>query len=101
MSITTPEEVRLEILEFLHKMSREDITGWGVDRDMLQRKLGIPEKDMDANILYLAQRNLVQLVQAQNVLWLWARITPFGSEVIQNKKAYEQQFPFLKAGRGK
>ncbi|MCS7119961.1 MAG: hypothetical protein RMJ07_06185 [Nitrososphaerota archaeon] len=97
MSTVTHERVRKEILEYLYKASVEGISDWGVDRDTLQRELGIPEKDMDANMLYLARRNLVQLVEAQNVLWLWAKITSFGAEVIKNKKLYEKQFPFLRS----
>jgi len=101
MSEVTHDEIRLQILEFLYKFEQEEPSSWGVDRSTLQRQLGISERDMDYNVTYLSQRALVRTVQAENVLWYIARLSRYGRDVVENKKLYERQFPFLRPATSK
>ena len=98
MSSVTDNRIRYLILETLYEVAQdEDASPWGFDRSSLERSLNVSEKDMDTNVLYLERKGLVKLTQASNVLWFRAKITSFGVEVFENKKRYEEEFPFVKA----
>jgi len=99
MPSVTSEELCLQILEVLYDLSKEAASTWGVNRDTLLKALQVSEKDMDANVMYLAQRNMVAVTQADRVIWFLATITPFGKDVVENRQLYERRFPFLKAGK--
>jgi len=101
MSEVTHDDIRRQILEFLYKSEQEEPSTWGVDRSTLQRELGISERDMDYNITFLSQRALIRTVQAENVLWYLARLSRYGRDVVENKKLYERQFPFLRPTKPK
>ncbi|RJS74319.1 hypothetical protein CW712_06765 [Candidatus Bathyarchaeota archaeon] len=97
MSSITDDEVRWRILEILAEESRKKPSVWGVHRSTIQESLGIPEKNMDYNMVYLAQNGLVKLVQVQSSVWLWAKLTLLGMDVLENRSFYEERFPFVKA----
>jgi len=101
MSEVTHDEIRLQILEFLYRFEKDAPSTWGVDRATLQRELGISERDMDYDMTFLSQRALVTTIQAENVLWYLARLSRYGRDVVENKKLYERQFPFLRYAKPK
>ena len=86
-------------MDTLYKLFEDkDANPWGLDRSSLQNALRVPEREMDANVMFLERKGLVKLTQASNVLWFRAKITSFGKEVFANKKRYEEEFSFVTAG---
>ncbi|MCW4027254.1 MAG: hypothetical protein NWE76_07210 [Candidatus Bathyarchaeota archaeon] len=81
----TDASIQRRILEILLEANRKDPTGFGVHRSVMKRELSIPEQGMDYHMAYLAQRRLVRLVEVPNFLWLWAKITSFGEETLENR----------------
>jgi len=99
MSSLADNRIRYQILETLYEVALdEEASPWGVDRDSMQRTLNVSERDMDSNMMFLERKGLVKLTEASNVLWFRAKITSFGIDVFGNKKRYEEEFPFVKAG---
>jgi len=71
-------------LEILLETQEKDPTGFGVHRSVMKRELNISEQSMDYHMAYLAQRRLVRLTEVPNFLWLWAKITAFGVDTLEN-----------------
>ena len=102
MSSVTDNRIRYRVLEILYEVAQdEDVSPWGLDRSSMQGTLQVSERDMDANVMYLERKGLIRLTQASNVLWFRAKITSFGVDVFENKKRYEEDFPFVKAANPK
>lgn len=80
----TNAETRRRILEILLETQEKDPTGFGVHRSVMKRELNISEQSMDYHMAYLAQRRLVRLTEVPNFLWLWAKITAFGMDTLEN-----------------
>lgn len=89
------EVIRLKILDYLYKNQIEKPGFIGVDRDTLLSYLGEPENLVDFNILYLEEKELLELYKVIGSLWKNARLTAFGTDVIENKDKYSDEFPFL------
>lgn len=95
MSMSVPDDqVRLDMLELLYKRLRDDPESSGVDRAIIEATLGVSEKQMDANMLYLEEKALVTLSRTIGSQWTFAKITAEGSDVIENKERYADKFPF-------
>ncbi len=71
-------------MEILLETQEKDPTGFGVHRSVMKRELNISEQSMDYHMAYLAQRRLVRLTEVPNFLWLWAKITAFGMDTLEN-----------------
>jgi hypothetical protein len=95
MASVKSDEIRYRILQILYKKSKEDPSVWGVYRSTVSATLGISEEDMDQGMSYLIRNNLAKVTQAPNVLWLWARITALGKDVMEKKERYGERFPFI------
>jgi len=87
----TDAGIQKRILEILLETQERNPSGFGVHRSVMRRELNISEQSMDYHMAYLAQRRLVRLTEVPNFLWLWAKITAFGIDTLQNK--VEQQWP--------
>ena len=87
-------QVLLDILDFLHKRISDDPASLGVDRAIIQAILQISPKQMDDNMSYLAERNLVALAGTGSGKWTFAKITADGIDVIENQERHEGKFPF-------
>jgi hypothetical protein len=88
---TPDDQIRLNILELLYKRFRDNETSPGVDRAIIQAILGLSEKEMDVNILFLAEKALVALTMTTGSKWTFAKITPDGMEVAENKELYAEK----------
>lgn len=80
----TDAETQTRILEILLEAQEKDPSGFGAHRSIVKKELGISEKGMDHHMAYLATRRLVRLVEVPNFLWLWAKITAFGVDTLEN-----------------
>ena len=87
-------QVLLDILELLYKRISDDPASLGVDRAIIQSTLQISPKQMDDNMSYLEERNLVALAGSASGKWTFAKIAADGIEVIENKDRYADKFPF-------
>lgn len=81
----TSSETHRRILEILSDAQERNPTGFGVHRSIMKRELDISEQHMDYHMAYLAQRRLVRLTEVPNFLWLWAKITAFGIDTLENR----------------
>jgi hypothetical protein len=90
-------EVSLEILQLLYNRFNPDETGFGVDRAIIQALLGLSEKKMDDNVLYLEEKALVTVHRGAGSKWTIAKITPEGIEVIDNKESFSEKFALTQA----
>jgi hypothetical protein len=90
-------QVSIEILQLLYNRFNPDDTGFGVDRAIIQALLGLSEKTMDDNVLYLEEKALVAVHRGASSKWTSAKITPDGIEVIDNKESFAEKFPFTQA----
>jgi hypothetical protein len=91
------DQVRLDILELLHKHQNDSPNNSGVDRAIIQDTLKVSEKHMEINISYLEDKALVTLSRTFGPQWTFAKITPEGINVIENKERYADKFSFVKA----
>ena len=94
---TSDDQVRLEILELLHKRLGDDPKRSGVDRAIIQDSLKLSEKQMDINMSYLVDKALVTLTWTLGSQWTFAKITADGTDVIENKERYTFKYPFVRA----
>lgn len=88
--------VRMKILQHLYDYEQHSPGTLGINRDDMLVFLGISENQMDFNMLYLEDKALVKLYKTLGFLWRMASITSYGTDIIENKKDFENQFPFLK-----
>jgi hypothetical protein len=93
--MTSNDDIRISILQHLHRLYYEDPKSVGINRVEMLKLLNVQENLMDSNMLYLEQKSLVKFLKVMGSLWAWASITSFGIDVIENKHMYEQQFPFI------
>ena len=93
--MSSNNEIRILILQHLYRLYHEDPGSIGIYSVKMLELLKVQENLMDSNVLYLEQKRLVKLEKVLGSLWACARITAFGIDVIENKKMYEQQFPFI------
>jgi hypothetical protein len=92
----TEDQVRHLILEILYNQEKENPSSF-TDRQTMQKMLNVPEKQIDFNMIYLAQKSLVHLELAGGAPWYCAEITAFGIDVIEQKEKYQSQFSFINA----
>ena len=83
------------MLQVLYDEYYENPVNLGIDRKKMLELLQIPEKVMDANMLYLENKGLVRLHKTIGSPWTHAKITAFGIDVIENKEKYKEKFPFV------
>ncbi|MCW4021095.1 MAG: hypothetical protein NWF14_07715 [Candidatus Bathyarchaeota archaeon] len=95
MASITNEEIRCRVLDILYKTPMEESSVFGVHRSVIQEALKVRDRDLDYNMAYLARNNLVELIRAHDIMWLWAKITVLGRDIIENKEKYSERFPFL------
>lgn len=88
-------EIRHRILQILYNDAMKYPDHIGIDRDEMKRLLQIPENTMDFNIFYLSQQGLIEIQTTMGRPWLYAMITAFGTDVIEQKDRYAQDFPFV------
>ena len=89
MFMSTPDEqIRLNILEFLYKRATDNPDSSGVDRAIIQAVLQMPVSQMDANMTFLEEKNLVTLSRMGGSQWTFAKITGEGIEVVENKERF-------------
>ena len=94
MTLTSDKEVRHQILDILYRLAKKEPLGM-LGRKQMHEVLKIPEEQMDFNIFYLQEKNLIKLRQGLGAPWFTAEITAFGTDVIENKDKYSQSFPFI------
>ena len=82
------------ILELLIKRISDDPASVGLDRAIIQATLQISPKQVDDNMSYLAERNLVALAGTASGKWTFAKITADGIDVVENKELYPDKFSF-------
>jgi hypothetical protein len=82
-----------DILELLYKRISDDLASPGTDRAILQATLQISPKQIDDNMSYLADRNLVILAGTTNGKWTFAKITAEGIDVVENKERHGGKIP--------
>ncbi len=90
-------QVLFNILEFLYKHISDDPASPGIDRAIIQATLQVSPKQMDDNMSFLAERNLVALAGTASGKWTFAKITAEGTEIVENKERYGGKFPFSQA----
>lgn len=95
--IASDNKVLLNILELLHKNISDDPESLGVDRAIIQATLQILPKEMDDNMSYLAERNLVALAGTSSGKWTFAKITGEGIDFIEKKEGQEGKFPIAQS----
>jgi len=76
----------------IYDLFHEQPKSIGIDRNSLLELLEVNENLMDANMPYLEQRGLVKPLKVMRTLWYNARITAFGTGVIENKAKYKPNF---------
>jgi hypothetical protein len=90
----TNDQIRISILELLHKDAQEDPSGMGVDNRDIAKALLISENIADFNLQYLKQKGLLDF-NGVNFDCYWAKITAFGCDVVEHKNKFANQFPFV------
>jgi hypothetical protein len=96
MSVTD-NQVLLDVLELLYKHINDDPASPGVDKAIVQSILQTSPKQIDDNMSYLVEKNLVALSGSATGKWTFAKITPDGIDVVENKERYANKFPFTQA----
>jgi hypothetical protein len=97
MSTLDDDQIRLATLKILLNNAKEDPGSFGVDRATLQKALGVSEKEMDFNMIYLEERGLVRLTKFMGSLWAYASISAYGMDVVAHRDRFADKFPFTKA----
>jgi hypothetical protein len=88
------DQTRIDILELLYRRTKDPGSS-KVDRAIIAATLGLPEKNMDVNMLHLEEKALVSLSRSGGrPQWTFAKITEDGVRVMENKERYAEKFPF-------
>lgn len=85
-------EIRNRILQILFDYYYEESVLSGIERSKMLELLQVPEKNIDANMLYLEQKGLITLGHEMGSLWTDANITAYGIDAIENKEKFKDQF---------
>jgi len=96
-STPTHDQVRYAILSILYKKAETSPDNSAVNRDKLIEILNVKSETVDFNVLYLAQEKLINLTTVLNTLFMSARITSSGINVIEHKEENKNRLPFLNA----
>jgi hypothetical protein len=91
------DQARLNILELLYEHVKDYPASLGVDRAIIEATLGLSQKQMDDDTLYLEEKALVALTRTTGSQWIFAKITADGIDVIENKERYADKFSFTQA----
>jgi len=94
---SSDDQARFNILELLYNRQQNNPAGSGVDRAIIQDALKLSEKQLDTNMSYLEEKNLVSLVRLSGSQWTFAKINVDGVDVIENKERYADKFSFTQA----
>jgi len=94
--MSSNKEIRYRILKTLYTHFHENPASMGIGRTTMLEVLNVPENLMDANMLYLKQKRLVN-TSGMRIAFIWksVKITDSGIDVIENKEKYKDQFPFM------
>lgn len=95
MPSISDDQIRHQILEILRNSARKNPTNAGVSREEMKEMLQISEQIMDFNVFYLEEKGLARLLTVMGTPWISATITAFGTDVIEQKSRYADEFPFI------
>jgi len=98
--VSTPisdKQERMEILQLLYKRQIENPKFSELDRAIIQDALKFSKDQLESNILYLKEKNLVTFTKYADSKWIFAKITLEGINVIENKDRYVDQYTFTQA----
>ena len=87
--------IRIRVLEELYDVYHKAPGEYGLDRATLLKHLKVSEELLDANILYLEEKKLIELLKTSGSIFENAMITAYGIDVIERKGEYGHEFPFL------
>jgi hypothetical protein len=88
-----PKSIRRRILEILYAAYRRDPLRMLAPEDFVQGG-GLTREDLGANIHYLADRHLVELMLGYHPpLFNSARITPNGIDLVENRFEFDLRYP--------
>lgn len=85
-------EIRRKILELLYQAD-EECPGESVERKTLKDKLHIEDNKLDSNMLYMEEKNYVELYKSIDAVFDGAQITAYGKDLVENKEPFNRDFP--------
>lgn len=86
------KEIRRKILECIHKIDEENPRHY-VGRGELIDFLGIDEKRVDSNVLYLEEKGYLKLLKTLGSLFQSAQITSYGKDLVEDPEQFNLEFP--------
>ena len=86
------KEIRRKILEYIHKIDEESPRHY-VGRGELIGCLGIDEKRVDSNVLYLEEKGYLKLLKTLGSLFQSAQITSYGKDLVEDPEQFNSEFP--------
>jgi len=92
--VTTPvldDQGQMELLYFLYKRQVENPKFSSVDRAIIQDAIKWSWKEIELNISHLQEKNLISLSGGEDSRWVFAKITPEGVNLIENKNLVVNQ----------
>lgn len=93
MSATHPKETRRRILEALYEKYHENPLHMTTPAELLEAS-SLEKKDLPANIFYLHERQLVELMVGYNPpMFDVVRISPEGIDLVEDEVEFNRQFP--------
>src|SRR5690554_935227 len=93
-TVLSNDQIRLAILELLHKEIQKEPLGFGIESHKMAEILSVPQNLTDFNLQYLKQKGLVQFTH-ETFGGYYVRINAFGCDVVEHKKKFAGQFPFI------
>jgi hypothetical protein len=88
------DQIRLKILELLHKTAQENPRGMEITNHDIAKDLSVPENLTDFNLQYLGGKGLVKNYRFTSGGY-FVKITAFGCDVVEHKNKFASQFPFV------
>lgn len=88
------DEVRHAILDLLYKEAKKDPYG-GLYADKIQEALKVPISQMEFDASYLEQKRLITRSKLVGPSYWFASITARGTDLIENRQKYKNEFPFM------
>ncbi len=85
------KEIRKRILEILYAEDEERPASF-INRDFLKEKIGIPDNKLDSNVLYLEEKGYIELLKVMGSIFLSAKITSYGKDLVENKEEFNSMF---------
>lgn len=83
---TVDEQISMDILRLLYKTQNDRPNYSSLDRAIIQDVLKLSNDQLEKNVTFLKEKELISLVSGANSKWIFAKISPGGIAFFENNQ---------------